>query len=107
MINNQSKSKLEISFFLDHTIVEYSIILYNLLFQSLSVECGMSTGCLKIYKKAAQFDTSGEFIPPHKREADLQLFRGELSAPWSNGMDHVVLCQEGPWPFARWAMVLS
>eukprot|EP00090_Calanus_glacialis_P043605 TRINITY_DN77225_c0_g1_i1.p1 TRINITY_DN77225_c0_g1~~TRINITY_DN77225_c0_g1_i1.p1 ORF type:complete len:133 (+),score=9.43 TRINITY_DN77225_c0_g1_i1:156-554(+) len=44
--------------------------------KSLSVECGMSTGCLKIYKKAAQFDSGGVFIPPHKRSQDLQLFRG-------------------------------
>jgi len=44
--------------------------------KSLSVECGMSTGCLKIYKKAAQFDSGGEFIPPIKRGPDIQLFRG-------------------------------
>ena len=50
----------------------------SFMFQSLSVECGMSTGCLKIYKKADQFDRDGAFIPPHKRTQDLQLFRGEF-----------------------------
>jgi len=36
----------------------------------------MNTGCLKIYKKAAQFDEYGGFIPPHRRGDDIQLFRG-------------------------------
>ena len=45
--------------------------------QSLSVECGMNTGCLKIFKKAAQFDSYGTFIPPHRRGEDTQLFRGD------------------------------
>ena len=50
----------------------------NLLCQSLSVECGMNTGCLKIFKKAAQFDEDNTFIPPHRRGEDTQLFRGKL-----------------------------
>ena len=37
----------------------------------------MNTGCLKIFKKAAQFDQFGAFIPPHRRGDDIQLFRGE------------------------------
>ena len=45
--------------------------------QSLSVECGMNTGCLKIFKKAAQFDEYNTFIPPHRRGEDIQLFRGD------------------------------
>merc|ERR1719323_2850466 len=44
--------------------------------KSLSVECGMNTGCLKIFKKAAQFDEDNTFIPPHRRGEDTQLFRG-------------------------------
>ena len=44
--------------------------------QANSVECGMNTGCLKIFKKAEGFDPSGNFIPPHKRGTDIQLFRG-------------------------------
>ena len=62
--------------------IVHTFFQYNLSFlQSLSVECGMSTGCLKIYKKAAQFDSGGVFIPPHKRSQDLQLFRGKLCVP--------------------------
>ena len=53
------------------------VIWPNLLnLQSLSVECGMNTGCLKIFKKAEQFDEYGTFIPPHRRGEDTQLFRG-------------------------------
>ena len=44
--------------------------------QGNSVECGMNTGCVKIYKKPYEFSPMGVFIPPHKREPDLQLFRG-------------------------------
>ena len=56
------------------------VILTNLVnLQSLSVECGMNTGCLKIFKKAEQFDEYGTFIPPHRRGEDTQLFRGDLS----------------------------
>ena len=36
----------------------------------------MNTGCLKIFKKAAQFDEYNTFIPPHRRGEDIQLFRG-------------------------------
>jgi len=41
-----------------------------------SVECGMNTGCLKIYKKARGFDRQNKFIPPEHRGSDIQLFRG-------------------------------
>ena len=55
------------------------VILTNFVnLQSLSVECGMNTGCLKIFKKAEQFDEYGTFIPPHRRGEDTQLFRGEI-----------------------------
>ena len=37
----------------------------------------MNTGCLKIFKKAAQFDEYNTFIPPHRRGEDIQLFRGD------------------------------
>ena len=46
----------------------------------------MNTGCLKIYKKAAQFDEYGGFIPPHRRGDDIQLFRGlRINARFNNG----------------------
>ena len=48
-----------------------------MLLQANSVECGMNTGCLKIFKKAEGFDHNGNFIPPHKRGTDIQLFRGK------------------------------
>ena len=35
--------------------------------QSGSLECGMATGCVKIVKKAYEFDHLGHFIPLHKR----------------------------------------
>ena len=74
------------------------ITIMKLLLQGLSVECGMSTGCLKIYKKvrtkrlsvkllvscfknqfqAATFNHNGEFIPTHRRGPDIDLFRGKL-----------------------------
>merc|ERR1712168_1591243 len=44
--------------------------------QASSLECGMSTGCVKIYKKAYEYDHLGNFIPEHKRGPDIQLFRG-------------------------------
>lgn len=43
----------------------------------MSVECGMNTGCVKIYKKAEEYDESGRFIPLHKRGPEIPLFRGE------------------------------
>jgi len=46
------------------------------LFQSKSLECGMATGCVKILKKAYEFDHLGKFIPLHKRGKDVDLFRG-------------------------------
>ena len=37
----------------------------------------MNTGCVKIYKKAPEFDPyTGDFIAEHKRGPDVQLFRG-------------------------------
>ena len=49
-------------------------------FQSKSLECGMATGCVKIFKKAYEFDHLGKFIPEHKRGKDVDLFRGEVRA---------------------------
>ena len=46
-------------------------------FQSGSLECGMATGCVKILKKAYEFDHLGKFIPENKRGKDIDLFRGE------------------------------
>ena len=40
-----------------------------------SVECGMATGCVKILKKALDFDYDGKYIPEHKRGPDVDLFR--------------------------------
>ena len=51
----------------------------TLSFQSGSLECGMATGCVKILKKAYEFDHLGKFIPENKRGKDVYLFRGELS----------------------------
>ena len=39
----------------------------------------MATGCVKILKKAYEFDHLGKFIPENKRGKDVDLFRGELS----------------------------
>lgn len=45
--------------------------------QGASMECGMATGCVKIYKKALEFDPyDGKFIPPEKRGTDKDFFRG-------------------------------
>jgi len=42
-----------------------------------SMECGMATGCVKIYRKALEFDPyDGKFIPPEKRGTDIDYFRG-------------------------------
>jgi hypothetical protein len=38
----------------------------------------MATGCVKILKKAYEFDHLGKFIPENKRGKDVDLFRGEL-----------------------------
>ena len=43
--------------------------------QASSVECGMATGCVKILKKALDFDYDGKYIPEHKRGPDVDLFR--------------------------------
>ena len=45
--------------------------------QARSLECGMATGCVKILKRAFDFDHLGKFIPEHKREPDVDLFRGQ------------------------------
>ena len=47
-------------------------------FQSGSLECGMATGCVKILKKAYEFDHLGKFIPENKRGKDVDLFRGKF-----------------------------
>ena len=39
----------------------------------------MNTGCVKIYRKAEEYTSFGEFIPLHKRGPETQLFRGILS----------------------------
>ena len=36
----------------------------------------MATGCVKIVKKAYEFDHIGKFIPENKRGKDVDLFRG-------------------------------
>ena len=58
----------------DHSIFYANSIL--IAEQSASLECGMSTGCLKIYRKAAQRDELGRYIPTHKRGTDTPLYRG-------------------------------
>ena len=50
----------------------------RVLLQGSSMECGMATGCVKILKTAYEFDHLGEFIPPHKRGHDVDLFRGNI-----------------------------
>ena len=47
-------------------------------FQSNSLECGMATGCVKILKRAYEFDHLGKFIPEHKRGQNVDLFRGQF-----------------------------
>jgi len=45
--------------------------------QSKSLECGMATGCVKITKKADDFDpVTGKFIPVERRRKNVDLFRG-------------------------------
>jgi len=78
--------------------------------QSKSLECGMATGCVKILKKAYEFDHLGKFIPLHKRGQDVDLFRGcfliaapdtcydakdELTYCWCSSGD---LCNAGQGP---------
>jgi hypothetical protein len=38
----------------------------------------MATGCVKILKKAYEFDHLGKFIAENKRGKDVDLFRGEV-----------------------------
>ena len=45
--------------------------------QSASVECGMATGCVKILRKALDFNHDGKYIPEHKRGPDIDLFRNQ------------------------------
>ena len=42
----------------------------------------MATGCVKILKKAYEFDHLGKFIPENKRGKDVDLFRGESGSPY-------------------------
>ena len=35
----------------------------------------MATGCVKILRKALDFDKNGKYIPEHKRGPDVDLFR--------------------------------
>merc|ERR1712062_144866 len=44
--------------------------------KSASVECGMNTGCVKIYKKPRDTDSRGKYIPKHKRGPDVEVFKG-------------------------------
>jgi hypothetical protein len=45
------------------------------------VECGLNTGCVKVYKKSPEFDAFGSFIPLHKRGPETELFRGIPPSP--------------------------
>lgn len=61
-----------------------SIRCYINLEESRSLECGMATGCVKIVKRAPEFDpATGKFIPEEKRVASVDLFKGcfLISAP--------------------------
>ena len=51
----------------------------------------MNTGCLKIFKKAAQFDEYNTFIPPHRRGEDIQLFRGDDDDDDDNDDDNMMV----------------
>ena len=51
----------------------------SVIFQSLSVECGLNTACIKIFKPSEGFDENGVFIPLHRRNKEVMLFRGELN----------------------------
>ena len=45
--------------------------------QSRSLECGMATGCVKIVKRAKEFDPdTGKFIPEERRAKSVDLFKG-------------------------------
>ena len=58
-------------------IDSYHCVTYIFILQGNSQDCGMNTGCVKIYKKAPEFDPyTGDFIAEHKRGPDVQLFRG-------------------------------
>merc|ERR1719410_1363558 len=85
--------------------------------QAASVECGMATGCVKILRKALDFDHYGRYIPEHKRGPDVDLFRGcfLISTPdvchnarngltycWCSSTD---LCNQGSW-ISRYQEVL-
>ena len=56
---------------------------YLHLFQSMSVECGLNTACVKIFKKSPGFDEEGQFIPLHLRGTDVTMFRGRLFLVWN------------------------
>ena len=57
----------------------------------------MATGCVKILKKAYEFDHLGKFIPEHKRGKDVDLFRGEATK----------LTDQGPCLTLNWHRVRS
>lgn len=44
----------------------------------MSVECGLNTACVKIFKKSPGFDEEGQFIPLHLRGTDVTMFRGMI-----------------------------
>lgn len=81
-------SVLTISFFLTLSLTSVqkseAIRCYTNLEESKSLECGMATGCVKIVKKAPEFDPkSGKFIPEEERAKSVDLFKGcfLISAP--------------------------
>ena len=47
----------------------------------------MNTGCVKIYRKAEEYTSFGEFIPLHKRGPETQLFRGIISTDIRSQLD--------------------
>jgi hypothetical protein len=74
---------LVIIFILSITSTE-AIRCYTNLEESRSLECGMATGCVKIVKRAKEFDPStGKFVPEEKRAKSVDLFKGcfLISAP--------------------------
>ena len=55
----------------------YAIKMFSLVLQSRSLECGMATGCVKIVKRAKEFDPdTGKFIPEERRAKSVDLFKG-------------------------------
>jgi len=85
--------------------------------KSLSVECGLNTACVKIFKPSEGFDENGIFIPLHRRSKEVMLFRGcflvktqdtcynsptkKLSYCWCNNSD---LCNSSPSFLNSWSL---